>query len=236
MSLADLARALPDEPRWVETRWMLRERRATVAGLTGDRRHFVASCTQRPLIAIVGRPDHPFIAGAAQRAPREAEALAADEHGDYAARALDGWRRVVAHIFGWPDALPVPVAPDPGEARLLGPAEVAALQHVPRVLHEELVGAVEYSPVAGAFAGGAPVAFCYASGITETLWDVSVDTLEAFRRRGLAQRAFRCLAATMRGRGKWPVWGALEWNAPSLALAATLGFRPSGRLAYFDRD
>jgi hypothetical protein len=233
--LADLARVLPDEPRWVETRWMLLEDRATVTGLTGDRRHFVASCTQRALLAIVGRPDHAFISGSAARAPRHAEALAAVEHGDHAAAALPGWKRTLAHIFRWPDARPVPGAPDARDARLLTPAEVGGLGHVPRPLRGELVAAAEYSPVAGAFTGGAPVAFCYASGITESLWDVSVDTLEAFRRRGLATLAFRCLAALMGQRGKWPVWGALDWNVPSLALAAKLGFRPSGRLAYFDR-
>ncbi len=214
---------------------MLRENRATVIGLTADRCHFVARCTQRGLIAVVGRPDPAFIAGVARRAPPDAEVLAADEHGDHVAGALTGWRRTVAHIFGWPDAWPLPESPDVREARLLEPAEVAGLRHVPRALREELLGAVGYSPVAGAFAGGAPVAFCYATGITETLWDVSIDTLEAYRRRGLAQLAFRCLAAVMGQRGQRPVWGALDGNAASLALAARLGFRPSGRLAFFDR-
>jgi GNAT superfamily N-acetyltransferase len=233
--IADLARRLLDEPRWVETRWMLLTERAHVLGLSGDRRRFVALCTERPLLAVVGRPEHAFIAEAAARAPRRAELLAAEEDGDHVAGALGGWTRTTAVIHGWPLGAPVPEAPPGARARLLEPAEIATLTHVPRRLREEIVAAARYAPVAGAFAGGAPVAFCHASGVTETLWDVSIETLEGFRRRGLGTLAWRRLAAHYAEQGKAPVWGAAVDNAPSLAMAARLGFVARGRLALFER-
>lgn len=237
MPLSNLARALLDEPRWVETRWMLLDGRATVTGLSGDRRNFVVASAVRPLISVVGHPEHPFISSAAEAAPGGggAEILVAEEHAGHAATALAGFRRVGATIQRWPDARPLPEAPPAAQARLLAPDQVRSLSHLPKVLHAELAVAAEYAPVAGAFSGGAPVAFCCASGITESLWDVGIETLEGFRRRGLATLAWRCLAAALVPRGKWPVWGAADDNAPSLAMASRLGFVPSGRLAIFTR-
>lgn len=232
--LADLARILPDEPRWVETRFMLLREEAVVVGLSGDRRRFVATSTLWPVMAVVGRPEASFIASAARRASPDVTVLAAAEHGDHVASALPGWRRVGAVVLQWPGGVPLP-EPPVRDVRLLMPEEVGALAHVPPAFHQELVTAATYSPVAGALAGGAPVAFCYATSVTETLWDVSIDTLEGYRRRGLAQQAVRFLAAVYARKGKWPVWGATDDNAPSLALAQKLGFVPSGRLAVFSR-
>jgi GNAT superfamily N-acetyltransferase len=81
-----------------------------------------------------------------------------------------------------------------------------------------------------------PVAFCYPVFETETLWDVSVDTLEAWRRRGLARACVEFLIDHMRRHGKEPVWGALVSNTASLALAASLGFGPVDRLAVFSKE
>lgn len=236
MPLADLANVLLDEPRWVETRWMLLEERSVVTGLSGDRRNFVATCTQRPLMVVVGKPEPAFIEDAAAGVTGPLVVLAAAEHGDHAAAALPRLPRTTAHIFGWPGWLPLPAAPDQSAARLLTRADLGQLGHVPRELREEIIAAAEYSPVSAAFAGGAPVAFCYACGITETLWDVSIDTLDGFRRRGCAMRAWQALAAWFGERHVWPAWGAVADNAASLKLAARLGFVPSGDLAYFERD
>jgi predicted GNAT family acetyltransferase len=77
------------------------------------------------------------------------------------------------------------------------------------------------------------VAFCYAACETETLWDVSVDTLAPFRRRGLAAACFERVRREMERRGKRPVWGAHADNPASLALAARLGFRRDAELVAF---
>ncbi len=235
MPLAHLARTLLDEPRWVETRAMLLDGTASVTGLSGDRRRFVASSAVWPLVAVVGRVEAPFITTAAAAAPRTATVLAAFEDGDHVAAALPGWRRVGATIHAWPAGAPLPDRPAPSQARVLEPADVGALGHLPKALRHELATAAAYSPIAGAFTGGAPVAFCYATAITETLWDISIDTLDGFRRRGLAGLAVRCLAAVLGERGKWPVWGAADDNPASLAAATRLGFVPAGRLALFTR-
>lgn len=82
-----------------------------------------------------------------------------------------------------------------------------------------------------AFCDGAPVSFAYASLETERHGDLSVDTLDAFRRRGFGAAALRPVIADLHARGKRPVWGAIENNAASLALARRLGIRePAGTL------
>jgi GNAT superfamily N-acetyltransferase len=235
MPIADLARALLDTPRWVETRFMLLRNEARVTGLTGDRRHFVAASSRWPLVSVVGRPDAAFIAGAVQGADDDVNVLCAEEHADHVAGALAGWTRIGATVHAWPGDVPLPAAPPSAEARLLAPDELVRLRHVPSDLRDELLIASAYSPVAGAFAGGAPVAFCCASAITETLWDIGIDTLHGFRRRGLARKAARLLIATLGARGKWPVWGSEDGNEPSLALAKKMGFVPVERLVVFEK-
>lgn len=236
MPLADLARALMDTPRWVETRFMLLRGEAVVRGLSGDRRRFVAASTRWPVMAVVGAPDAAFIAESAARAESDVTVLCAEEHADHVAAALPGWRRNGAAIHAWPGGTPLPEAPPASEARLLRGEELEALGHVPPVLRDGLLNAGEYAPVAGAFAGGAPVAFCYASAVTESLWDVSIDTLDGYRRRGLASKAFLTLAAELGRSGKWPVWGSADDNEASRRLAERLGFVPAERLALFERE
>jgi len=232
----DLARALLDTPRWVETRFMLLRGEALVTGLTGDRRHFVAASARWPLVSVVGRPDAAFIAGAVEDADEDVNVLCAVEHADHVARALAGWTRIGATVHAWPGDVRFPPPPPRDEARLLPAGELATLRHVPPDLRDELMTASDYSPVAGAFAGGAPVAFCCASAITETLWDIGIDTLDGYRRRGLARKAAHLLIATLGAAGKSPVWGSEDGNEPSLALARTLGFVPAERLMVFERS
>jgi len=83
--------------------------------------------------------------------------------------------------------------------------------------------------------GGAPVAVCSAGAVTETLWDVGIDTLAGHRRRGHATAAYRALAAHLAETGRDPVWGAEDTNVASLRLADELGFEPVDRLAVLTR-
>jgi GNAT superfamily N-acetyltransferase len=77
------------------------------------------------------------------------------------------------------------------------------------------------------------VSFCYPVWQTERLWDVSIETLEPYRRRGLGARAARTLIRHMRKTGRAPVWGALETNSGSRRLAAGLGFLETAGIAVF---
>ena len=70
-------------------------------------------------------------------------------------------------------------------------------------------------------------AVCAAGDVTETLWDVGIDTVPEHRRAGHGTAAFRALAAHMATAGKQPVWCAEDDNVASLAMAARLGFAPS---------
>ena len=75
-----------------------------------------------------------------------------------------------------------------------------------------------------------PVSFCYSGWETESHWDVSIDTLEGHRRRGLGTAACVCLIRHFAARGKTAVWGALDSNPASTALAEKLGFTPIDHL------
>jgi GNAT superfamily N-acetyltransferase len=88
-------------------------------------------------------------------------------------------------------------------------------------------------PMAAVWADGRPVSFCYPVWQTETWWDVSIETLEPYRRSGLGARAARALIRYMRQSGRAPVWGALETNHGSRALAARLGFVETAGIAVF---
>lgn len=69
-----------------------------------------------------------------------------------------------------------------------------------------------------------PVAFCYAAFTTDRLWDVSIETLKAYRRRGLAAACVLALSRHMYDRDLIPAWGAMDNNPASIGLAAKLGF------------
>ena len=70
------------------------------------------------------------------------------------------------------------------------------------------------------------VSTCSTEAITETRWDVSIDTLEPHRLRGHGRECFLALDGVLRQRGRRPVWGATLDNAASRAMARSLGFVP----------
>jgi L-amino acid N-acyltransferase YncA len=73
--------------------------------------------------------------------------------------------------------------------------------------------------------------------MTETLADISIETLEGYRRRGIGRAVVARLIDEVIRLGKVPVWGATEDNTASLALAASLGFtRAAGELFVCEVD
>jgi GNAT superfamily N-acetyltransferase len=118
---------------------------------------------------------------------------------------------------------------------MLSAGDGLSLGHLLDLLRAEIQTALGFTHVAAAFVGGIPVAFCYAGYETDRLWDVSIDTLEAYRGRGLARDCCAYLIGHMARHGRDPVWGALEGNAASRGLAASLGFEPVDELALFER-
>lgn len=226
MNFQDLARSLPDIPRWVETRGLLLGGRCTVAASAGG---FLVKAIDSPLLCCVGRPDLESIRQAAGDAG-SAQVLVPPEEAERVARALPDWSPASATIHRlapgrWPE-------PDPSvDVRLVQAEPLLAL--IPDRIRSEIREALPRATVAVAFSERLPASICYSCWETETLWDISVDTMPEFRRRGLAEACTAFLLRTMRERGKEPVWGAEDTNLSSLRLAAKMGFEPVDRLILF---
>jgi hypothetical protein len=234
VSVTDLAARLPDLPRLVETRAILLSGACEILGDTA-RGDYVVRSLDAALAAVVGRPSTGTLREMAARAGL-LEILCAEEVAEATVAALPGWRADPAtiHVLGRADP-PRPFAPG-GDVRLVSPDEPVSLIHLPAELQHEFVAARRRSPFAIAFAGGRGVSFAYAPWQTETLFDVSIDTIASHRGRGLGAATAGLLIEHLRASGRQPVWGAMEGNVASLRLAARLGFVPVDRLFVVTRQ
>lgn len=234
-----LARPLPDVPRWLEVRSMLFSGECEVLGFEEGEPgpSFVArelEESEDQLICVMGRPSVDAIREAVKRNRNGGIVMAAPEDASHALDALPGWTatRATLHLLG--DAPRLPRLTE-GEVRPFGASDLAAasddLPEELRSFLENVVG--REAPVAAALAEGRPVSFCAAADQTESLWDISIDTLEPYRRQGYAARCVSYMVDEMRRRGKEPVWAAEETNPSSMRLAAKLGFVPVDELVLF---
>lgn len=231
-----LLERVPEGALTVETRALLLAPDSELFGRASEPGRAVIRHRRARLIAAVGRAGggtlRRALAGLAGRwdlvAPiGELERLTA---------LLPEWRPEPALIFELPASATAAAGGDAGaDVRLLATAEPGLLDHLEGDLARDLAWALGRVPVAAAFVDGRPVSFCYAYLETETLWDVSIETLAGHRRRGLAAACARRLIGHQERRGRRPVWGALESNEASRRLAARLGFRPCGRLAVLEK-
>ena len=219
-----LAAALPDVPRWVETRWLLRSGEgALTVGADGG----VVAAAHLRLGAVIGRPITALLREALADVPDDFELIVQMDALEEARRALPGWDVAEATVHS-------PSRPYEGGARVEPGVVVSAppaARWVQQVPSEDRPFAARAAALAVRLVGGSVVAVCMAAAVTETLWDVGVDTFEGHRRRGYAAACFRALAAHMASQGRQPVWSAEEDNVASLALAAKLGFRAVDRFA-----
>lgn len=256
-----LAAALPDIPRFIETRATLLAGTAEIYGLTEHGESFVALNPYTRVAVVVGVPETDAILNAVARLERDGDVLAFDDNIDLVSAVLDGWEvtPAVLHLLtdssrlpvlepigvGAPMARPhrephpVPVPADHWDeeiiVRMLSGDEVEKVEGGDAELMEELRRAVLLGRLAATFVDGRPVSFCHGSVETETLWDIGIDTLEAFRGRGYAALAVAYMIDQQGRRGRRPVWGAEEGNVPSMRLAQKLGFKPIDRLLVLNR-
>jgi hypothetical protein len=184
------------------------------------------------LAAAVGHPDSALLRAVLDGAPAVQELLVMRDAFAPVEAILPGWTHEEAVIHGLP--LPVPEWPLPGPGVAFLDAQTP-LDHLPPDLADEVSAARAEGPVAAAWCDERAVSFCYAGSVTETLWDVSIDTLPAYRRRGLAQSAVHLMAAFHRENARLPVWGAVIGNLASLQLASRLGFVAVDTLYVFSR-
>lgn len=221
-----LAASLPDIPRWIETRSLLLSGDAT---LRIAQRHdgAIVMDTDFPSGSVVGRADIALLREVLADVPADFELNVQMDALNDAQQALPRW--AVAEVIVHAPAQPYPSS---------GPAELGVVVSAPpddRFLEPLPDDVRRYAAVAEAVAvrvvGGKAVAVCAASDVTETLWDVGIDTLEGHRRCGYATACFRALAIWMASRRRQPVWAAYEEYPPSVELAKKLGFQPVDRIA-----
>ena len=245
----------PDAPRWIDTRGMLLSGRARVyADPVRVEAGLLVVVADSALASVVGHPDRALIGHTIAALTGDVNVLAQMEDADHVGRALPRWRRSRALIHVLPAVARWEQEREPN-ARVFTAASAPRLDHVPDGIRRELLDALRGRtvsrfvpgalpladpaarnvtvPRAAVGADGRPVSFCYPVWQTETLWDVSIETLDAYRRRGFAARAARTMIRYMRRGGRAPVWGALDTNLASRTLAAKLGFVENAGIAVF---
>jgi len=221
---ADVLASLPDLPRWVAARGLLLSRRGSVLDVD-------ESCR-----IVCGRKDH-LVIPVTIALSEQLESVAAREVPDGsillqdimlpAARYfLPDWNAEPATVYCLPDekakGWPVPQWP----TAPLTAEQLEAAGDVPALLRDRLLDAATRMPVWAASADGQPVAFCYASHVTETWFEVVVETLEPVRSRGLGRAAAMGFIVDRMLRGLRPVFSCVRSNQPAQAMARALGFEP----------
>lgn len=225
-----LAASLPDTPSLVETRALLLSG-AAILRRSADRDGALVLDPQLPAGFLVGRADPTLLRDVAACAPPDFELVVqADAIAD-ACAALPGWALATATVFAAGSAWPAAAAGGdrPAGVVICAPPDEAWLVRVPA--HGEIrFYAALAEAIALALVGDQVVAVCAAGDVTESLWDVGIDTLPQHRRAGHGAAAFRALATHMAGIGRQPVWCAQDDNVASLAMASRLGFEPVDRI------
>ncbi|MBV9494423.1 MAG: GNAT family N-acetyltransferase [Acidobacteria bacterium] len=223
-----LAPVLPDVPRWVEARALLLSGECEVFG---EPPSMVVRDPEAEDIYVLGDLDLRVVREALQHHGRGGQVVALPPHAP-----------LLSALLGQP-AQPFTLFVHPDPARFVSSDDVSFLDahaietlDAPQELIDELLVGREVSPIAARFVGDRPVAFCYAGAITESLWDVSIDTLPDFQRRGFAAACAAFMIAHMHGLGREPVWQSLDTNEASWRLAQKLGFREVDRLVLFEME
>lgn len=229
---------VPDDPVWIEARAVVLDPESRLFGGVGG---FAARSDRMRLGAIGGEPHEDLLReafsdiGQAGSDPAALWAVVAPEGFTPQSRAaLAGWSSDEAEIFREGDAGVVPARRVSADVRMIRRGEENLLEGLPRELGVELADALERTEIAAAWVGGRPVSFCYVACESDTLWDVSINTVPAHRRRGLAGAVAAWLAGRKSREGKRAVWGAHSGNVASQRLARSLGFEPWGRLYLFE--
>jgi hypothetical protein len=231
--LAELAAALPDLPRWVAPRGLLRERRCEVLFGPEGRRGagYLVLEHGGPEAFAVHRPSAGLVAQLAELGAPPKSVLAPIESAESWRELLPSWREqaAVVHVHPTPAALPRPTH----ATRFLTLGDLESLRGLPVELAHELARALGRGPVAAALEGDRPVSFCHAAYRTESWFDLSIDTLPSHRRAGFASSAAAHLIHAELAAGRRPVWGALDADVASMSMAKKYGFRAVDRMMVF---
>jgi len=221
---ADVLASLPDLPRWVAARGLLLSRRGFALDVDESCR-IVCGRSDR-LIVPVTVTLSPLLESVATREVPGGSFLLQDLMLPAARYHLPDWNAEPVTVFtletetarAWP--LPKwPTAP-------LTTAQLEAAVHVPDALRDRLLDAATRAPVWAASADGQPLAFCYASHATESWFEVSVETIESARGRGLGRAAAMGLIVDRLLHGLRPVYSCVRCDEAANGLGRRLGFEP----------
>ena len=226
-----LLQRVPDRPEWVGTRCALLEGGAVFGSADGA----AVLTTERDLLCIIGRPSQAVFEEALRACSPGAEVVAQEADHEHVASLLGAAGEPAVIHAPAKDGLRLDVLPRELPVETLGQADIGRLARLPSALREELAAALGWTSVWAGIANGQPVSFCYPDSCTESWWDVSIDTLKPYRRRGGAMTAFAAAAEHMQRRGRLPAWGALESNEPSWRLARKLGLDPVAKVFVWSR-
>ncbi len=216
---------MPDAPRWVETRSMLLGGWGRIYGEESwsEDFNFVVGSPELKFASVVGFPAREVLWRAIGDLGTVDGLIAQIENTEHVRAALPDWKTETALLHLLPDASHSPPAPR-RDVRFVTAGELNDFTQLPAKLCEEHVKAARLFSVAAVYFNDFPVSFCYAVE-TESLWDISIETLEEHRNQGHARSCVAFMIEHMRGRGKQPVWGAFASNTASLKLATKLGFK-----------
>lgn len=233
LSQPALAQKLPDLPRWVEARSLLLANSALISGLQETPALSVVITDPEPpsLIVVVGQPDPQAILDSIPANQSGLALIAPYDQADWLTPLFPTWKRTRAllHSLQRPDRLPTP-----NQVRFLDPSSLPNFP-IPADLLAELQDALNNGvPIAATYVNEQPVSFSYAGSTTETLWDISIDTLAEHRQKGYAALCVSFLIRHYQAQNLQPVWAAVEENPASWRLAQKIGFTHIDDLVLFE--
>ena len=198
---------LPDTPRWVEAHDLTRAAASWRRQLGTGGACIGLTESVDPIVIVYGNPDDTSLRSLADEFPDHTLLLSHPIRDRICTRAI-------LHTLPDPSTLPdyEGATPLPSDSDLT---------HLPIELQGELSEAEQVFTV---YVDGMPVSFAYASSHSELYFDCAVDTAPGFRQLGLAPIVASTMIRAELAQGRDAVWGALEDNLASLALARRLGF------------
>ena len=215
---------IPDTPATLEFRAIALDPRSQ-AYRSGDGLLLVDSCCE--LACAVGRVSRADVGPLYRSGDLECELLA-DEQAHAALGEVQGFGPAAILTLGGPFQ-PALKPVDGLTVRELRADD--SLDHVPSGILAEVTRWRTRTDIVCGVIEGVVRCVAYAPWSTETLADISIDTMPYDRQKGIGSHVASALIEQLLRNGRAPVWGAAESNFASLLVARKLDFcRPAGRL------
>ncbi len=229
---------LPDVHRWVEPRALLLRATCDVFGYQeAPELSVIVRDEDGETLFVIGNPGVPVVKSVLRQSPNVREVVATQQYATKLVGLLPGWSRTTIFVHRLRDSARLVV--NVGVVETMIRPLVTRIEGMDLDLSREFERNANDHWIATAFTPQrVPIAGCYAGAITETLWDVAVDTAKAYRRQGYARSCVAHMVMKMRkeAQPKEPVWQAAEDNPASCRLAKKLGFERVDELAWFRKD